>query len=83
MKQERTFVLTKDNKINYYKDQALYKGTIQLFGGTKVVKKGKDTFEIVNPTRIFSLSEAKSGVNTIDTWVNKIQECINNAKNQQ
>jgi hypothetical protein len=70
-------VLTKDFKVNYYKDQALYKGTIQLYTVTKIVKKGADTFELVNPGRTYVLSEPKSAKSgTIDKWIKVLNESI-------
>lgn len=61
--------MTNDGKINYYKDSALYKGTIYLKDSTRVVKKSKDSFEIITPSRIYYLSEPKNAGNTTDIWI--------------
>lgn len=42
----RLFILMKEGKIDYYKDDMLLKGSVKLQKDTKVVKTGKDRFEI-------------------------------------
>jgi hypothetical protein len=80
--QSRTFILFRDGKLNYYKDKALYRGCILLCGNTKVVKTGRDKFEIVTPTRIFYLSEDEGSKLSSDTWIDKIREVILFLKNK-
>jgi len=46
-------VLFKDGKMNYYKDKALFRGSIKLTPDTKVVKISKDKFEIITPNRTY------------------------------
>lgn len=74
--QERTFVLTPEGKMNYYKDKALYRGTILLCKNTKVVKTGRDRFEVHTPNRIYYLSETDNSKLMSDVWIEKIREVI-------
>ena len=46
MKQVRFFVLTRDGRVDYFKDKILLRGSIRLAKDSKVVKLGKDRFEI-------------------------------------
>lgn len=78
MKQKRHFILNKDGKLNYYKDSALYKGTVQLQKETRLLKSGKLEFQIVNPTRTYCLIETDKNANSIETWIEKIQSVITN-----
>lgn len=70
------FSLRKEGKLNYYKDKVLFRGCIILCKNTKVVKTGRDRFEIVTPERIFYLSESDSSKLVTDTWITKIREVI-------
>ena len=72
----RTFVLFSDGKVSYYKDKALFRGFIKLTNDTKVIKTGKDKFEIVTPCRTYYLSEPENHRFCSDTWIEKIRGVI-------
>ena len=74
MKQVRTFKLLPSGLLNYYKDKVLQKGSIKLTKDTKVIKGGKDRFEIQIPGRTYYLSETESGKFVVDKWIEKIRE---------
>ena len=81
--QSRTFILMRDGKLNYYKDKVLLRGFIQLCANTKVVKTGRDKFEIVTPGRTFYLSEDEGNRLSSETWIDKIREVILYLKNKK
>lgn len=66
--------------MNYYKDQALYRGTIKLDKDTKVVKTGRDRFEIQTPHRVYYLSETDNSKLSTDTWIEKIRLVVSTLK---
>ena len=66
--------------MNYYKDKALYRGTIQLCKQTKIVKTGRDRFEIHTPGRIYYISETENSKLTADIWIEKIRQVVDNLK---
>lgn len=72
--------MTKDGIINYYKDKALHRGFIKLTLETKVLKTGKDRFEIINPNRTYYLSETDNFRLSSDEWIEKIKEYIGKLK---
>ena len=76
IKQVRLFILNKEGKIDYYKDKILYRGTIKLTKDTKVIKTGKDRFEIHTPHRVYYLFETDSGRHESDNWIDRIREVI-------
>ena len=73
----------RDGKLNYYKDKVLYRGCIQLCANTKVVKTGRDKFEIATPGRTFYLSEDEGHRLSSETWIDKIREVILHLKNKK
>lgn len=66
--------------MNYYKDRALYRGSIALCKETKVMKTGRDRFEIHTPTRIYYMSETENGKLTSDVWIDKIRQVVDSLK---
>ena len=66
--------------MNYYKDQALFRGQIKLTSDTKVIKTAKDKFEIITPSRTYFLIEAENCRLSSDNWIDKIREVIEQLK---
>ena len=78
--QARFFVLTKDGALNYYKDQALLRGSIRLCKDTRIVKVGKDKLDIVAPSRTFHMCESDKDRLSIDTWIDHMKSVIERLK---
>ena len=51
-----------------------------LCADTKIVKTGRDKFEIVTPTRTFYLSEDEHSRLSSDIWIEKIREVVSHLK---
>jgi len=64
MSQKRIFRLFPDGQIKYFKTNNQQRGTIILSKGDRVVKTGRQKFEIVQSTRTWYLEESSPG--TID-----------------
>lgn len=61
MKQVRTFILTNEPKLTYYKNETEYKGEVILSRQVYARRSGRDRFEIVTPQRTYFLIECSAG----------------------
>lgn len=78
MSQKRIFRLFPDGQIKYFKTNNQQRGTIILSKGDRVVKTGRQKFEIVQPTRTWFLEESSPG--TIDQWFQNVKQIIESIK---
>ncbi|CDW87721.1 3-phosphoinositide-dependent protein kinase 1 [Stylonychia lemnae] len=74
MKQVRTFILTTEPKLSYYKDETEYRGQIPLTRQVYARRSGRDRFEVVTPQRTYFLFECQAGDS--DQWIVQINQVI-------
>eukprot|EP00347_Sterkiella_histriomuscorum_P007491 403348718 len=75
IQQTRSFVLTNEPTLKYYKNDNNYRGEIVLSRGVYARRSGRDRFEIVTPNSTYFLKEIKPGDS--DQWINAINIAIN------
>lgn len=83
MKQPRTFILTNEPSLKYYKNETELKvftlltyiqGEIQISRQVYARRSGRDRFEIVTPGRVYFLQETQAGDS--DEWITQINNVI-------
>ncbi|CDW79266.1 3-phosphoinositide-dependent protein kinase 1 [Stylonychia lemnae] len=80
MQQTRTFILTNEPSLKYYKNESQFRGEVRLSRAVYARRTGRDRFEIVTPGRIYHLKEVKAGDS--DQWINAINIAINQHINE-
>lgn len=87
IQQERTFLLTNEPTLKYYRNETilrvnpinayhnfLLQGEIRLSKNVYARRNGRDRFEIVTPGRVYFLREIKAGDS--DSWIQAINDAI-------
>jgi len=74
MQQTRTFILTNEPRLKYYKGDNEYRGEVILNRQVYARRSGRDRFEIVTPKRTYFLREVVAGDS--DEWISAINKTI-------
>mmetsp|Transcript_40270 Transcript_40270/g.38741 ORF Transcript_40270/g.38741 Transcript_40270/m.38741 type:complete len:82 (+) Transcript_40270:1334-1579(+) len=74
MNQTRTFILTNEPRLKYYKNGTEYRGEVLLSRHVYAKRTSRDKFDIVTPNRTYYIREVTPGDS--DKWIISINQAI-------
>lgn len=74
MQQTRTFVLTSEPRLKYYKNDTDFRGEIPLTNEVKAKLNNDGSFLLCTPRKTYTIREIGGG--EAEEWVNAINEAV-------
>jgi PH domain len=74
MQQTRTFVLTSEPRLKYYKNDSDFRGEIPLTYDVEAKYTSDGSFKLCTPRKTFVIKEIASG--EAEDWANAINEAV-------